>query len=106
MRLHGCTALSLVLFLVALAMGCSRSEPPKKADSPAAQAVSAAAEGKALFEKKCGLCHGLDRATVRTETRQNWERIVEKMQEMNPDWISETNAAKIAEFLASEHGKK
>jgi mono/diheme cytochrome c family protein len=102
MHYRGCVASVLVLFLVAFAAGCAKSEPPK----PAAPAPSAAAEGKALFEQKCGVCHGLDRATVRKETKEKWIAIVKEMQGRKADWISDAEATRIVEFLASEHGKK
>jgi mono/diheme cytochrome c family protein len=92
------------LLLAAIALGCAKSEPPKPAAPP--PAVSAVAEGKALFEQKCGVCHGLDRATVRKENKEQWIAIVKDMQGKKADWISDADAAKIVEFLASEHGKK
>jgi mono/diheme cytochrome c family protein len=97
-------ASALVLLLVVFALGCAKSEPPKPAAPP--PAVSAAAEGKALFEQKCGVCHGLDRATVRKENKEKWISIVKDMQSKKADWISDADAAKIVEFLASEHGNK
>jgi mono/diheme cytochrome c family protein len=99
-----CVASVLVLFLVAFAVGCSKPEAPKPAAPP--PAVSAAAEGKALFEQRCSVCHGLDRATVRQETKEKWMSIVKEMQGKKADWISDADAAKIVEFLASEHAKK
>jgi mono/diheme cytochrome c family protein len=96
----------VILFLVVFAMGCSKAEAPKPAATPAAPAVSAAAEGKALFEQKCGVCHGLDRATARQETKESWSGIIKTMQGKKADWISDADGAKIVEFLASQHGKK
>lgn len=96
----------VILFLVIFAMGCSKADAPKPVATPAAPAVSAAAEGKALFEQKCGVCHGLDRATARQETKEKWAAIVKEMQGKKADWIFDADAAKIVEFLASEHGKK
>lgn len=103
MQIRGGVASVLVLLLLAIAAGCSKPEAPK----PAAPtpAVSAAAEGKALFEQKCGVCHGLDRATVRKESKDRWIEVVREMQGKKGDWISDADAAKIVEFLASEHGK-
>lgn len=103
MHIRGGVASVLVLLLLAIAAGCSKPEAPK----PAAPtpAVSAAAEGKALFEQKCGVCHGLDRATVRKESKDRWIEVVREMQGKKGDWISDADVAKIVEFLASEHGK-
>lgn len=104
MRIRGGVASVLCLFLLAVAAGCSKPEAPKPTPPP--PAVSAAAEGKALFEQKCGVCHGLDRATVRKESKEKWIEVVKDMQGKKADWISDAEGAKIVEFLASEHGKK
>ena len=100
----------LSLLLLALVVGCAKQEPPKPA-APAAPAAApapggAVAEGKALFEQKCSVCHGMDRATARTETKEKWAEIVKQMQGKKADWITDAEAAKIVEFLAAEHGKK
>ncbi len=104
MRIRGGIAVVLVLFLVVFAAGCSKTEAPKPAAPP--PAVSAAADGKALFEQKCGVCHGLERATARKESKYKWIEAVRDMQGKKADWISDAEGAKIVEFLASEHGKK
>jgi len=104
MRIRGGVASVLLPFLLAVAAGCSKPEAPKPAAPP--PAVTAAAEGKALFEQKCGVCHGLDRATARKESKEKWIEVVRDMQGKKADWISEVDGAKIVEFLASEHGKK
>jgi len=103
MRIRGGILFVLVLLFVILAVGCSKSEAPKSAPPPAAPA---AAEGKALFEQKCGVCHGIDRATARHESKDKWTEIVKSMQGKKADWISDADASKIVEYLASEHGKK
>lgn len=104
MRMRDFVALAVVLCLAMFMAGCSKSEPPKPAAK--APAVDPLAEGKALFEQKCSVCHGLDRATARQETKEQWTTIVKQMQGKKADWISDSDAAKIIFFLASEHGKK
>ncbi len=109
MRLRAVFAFVAVLFAAAAVVGCAKKEEPTPAAAPAAPAASPAspvAEGKALFEQKCGVCHDLDRATGRAETRTSWAEIVKTMQMKKADWISDAEAAKILEFLATEHGKK
>lgn len=99
--------LSLAFFaVIVLAAACSKPEAPKQEAPPPAPAVSAVEEGKALFEQKCSVCHGLDRATARTETREEWDSIIQDMQSKKADWISDAEAEKIVEFLSAEHGKK
>lgn len=106
MRNRGGIPFAVILLSVFLAAGCSKPEAPKAAAPPPAPAVSAAVEGKTLFESKCPVCHGLDRATVRQESKEKWAEIVRSMQSKKADWISDAEASRIVEFLASEHGKK
>jgi len=107
MRLRYVVLCVLSLLVLALAIGCSKQEPPKQAAPPAAApAAGGAAEGKALFEQKCSVCHPLDRATSRAEMKDKWAAIVKDMQGKKADWISDSDAAKIVDFLAAEHGKK
>jgi mono/diheme cytochrome c family protein len=102
--------LSIVcVMLLAFAVGCAKQEPPKPAAPvavPAAAPAAPAADGKSIFETKCSVCHGIDRATARTETKEKWASIVKEMQGKKADWISDVEAAKVVEFLATEHGKK
>jgi len=104
MRVRSVVLCVLSLLVLTLAVGCSKQEPPKPAE-PAAPAAAPAADGKALFEAKCGVCHPLDRTTIRKETKEKWASIVKEMQGKKADWISDADAAKIVEFLASQHGK-
>ena len=106
MRMRTGVVSVVVLFMMAFATGCSKADAPKPAATPGAPAVSAAADGKTLFEQKCSVCHDIGRATARQETKEHWTEIVKAMQGKKADWISDTDAAKIVEFLASEHGKK
>jgi len=103
----------LSLLVLSMAIGCAKQEPPKPAApaapvaAPAAAAPAApAADGKALFDQKCSVCHPLDRATVRKETKEKWASILKEMQGKKADWISDADAAKIVDYLTAEHGKK
>ncbi len=108
MRSRAALASAVILLAAVFVSGCARKEEPKPAapsQAPAAPA-SPVADGKALFEQKCGVCHGLDRATSRNETREKWAAIVKTMQEKKADWISDAEAARILDYLSAEHGKK
>ena len=105
MRVRSVVLIVVSVMLLALAIGCAKQEPPKPA-APAAPAAAPVADGKTLFDTKCSVCHGIDRATARTETKEKWASIVKEMQGKKGDWISDAEAAKIVDYLAAEHGKK
>jgi cytochrome c5 len=109
MRVRSVVLIVLSVTLLAFAIGCAKQEPPKPA-APAAPVAAApaapAADGKTLFETKCSVCHGIDRATARTETKEKWASLVKEMQGKKADWISDADAAKIVDYLALSHGKK
>ena len=102
MRLHAVSSCLVILLLVFFVSGCSKKEEPKPA--PSTPAVAAMGEGKAIFEQKCSACHGLDRATARTETKERWKEIIKEMQGKRADWISDDDAAKILDYLSSTYG--
>ena len=106
MRVRPLVLVVLSVMLLAFAIGCGKQEPPKPAAPAAVAPAAPASDGKTLFDTKCGVCHGIDRAIVRTETKEKWASIVKDMQGKKADWISDAEAAKIVEFLAAEHGKK
>jgi hypothetical protein len=57
--------------------------------------------GKDLFVVKCAKCHRLDRALSARMSASEWERTVESMRQKDLSWISESEAAKITDFLTS-----
>ena len=52
-----------------------------------------------LFVTKCSKCHRLDTPLSETYTAEEWYATVEAMREKDPTWLSEDQAAAIAEFL-------
>lgn len=105
MRVRSVVLIVLSVMLLAFAIGCAKQEPPKPAAPPPPLAVPVL-DGKTLFENKCSVCHGIDRATARTETKEKWASIVKEMQGKKADWISDAEAAKVVEYLVLTHGKK
>lgn len=105
MRLRAGMLSTVFLAATILAVACSKPEPPKQ-EAPPAPAVSAVEEGKALFEQKCSVCHGVDRATARAETKEKWFAVIREMQGRKADWISDAEAEKILEYLSAQHGAK
>ena len=109
MRVRSVVLIVLSVMLLAFAIGCAKQEPPKPA-APAAPVAAApaapAADGKALFETKCSVCHGLDRVTARKEKKEKWASIVKEMQGKKAGWISDAEALKIVDSLAAELGKE
>jgi len=109
MRVRSVVLIVLSVMLLAFAIGCAKQEPPKPA-APAAPVAAApaapAADGKTLFDTKCSVCHGLDRATARKEMKEKWAGIVKEMQGKKADWISDADASKIVDYLSAEFGKK
>lgn len=106
-----------LVLLVTTMCGCAKQQTATAPvpDSRAAQTplttgsgvtTKPATDAKGLFETKCIKCHKLEVATSRTETRERWEQIVKDMQGKQPGWISDAEAAQIADYLASAHGSK
>ena len=106
MRVRSVLLIVVSVMVLAFAVGCAKQEPPAPAAPVAAAPAAPAADGKTLFDTKCGVCHGIDRATARKETKEKWASIVKEMQGKKADWISDAEASKIVEYLALDHGKK
>jgi mono/diheme cytochrome c family protein len=60
-------------------------------------------DAKGLFEKKCGACHGLDRATSQRRTAQEWERTVLRMKESLGAPLTDQEARTIIDYLSKSY---
>ena len=98
MERHAVAGAPLALALI-LALALPAAVPASAADG------NAGLDGKALFEKKCGVCHGLSLATGRREWKPEWKGIVDRMARKRDGWISPEEAAAIVDYLGSEYGR-
>lgn len=57
--------------------------------------------GKAMFEKKCKMCHSLEQALDETKSRDDWEGTV-NMMKGNGLEISDEERAMVVDYLAAE----
>ena len=62
-------------------------------------------EGKAVFEKKCVSCHGLDKVRSKKKTEKEWLLTVEKMKKKGAS-LNEEEVKSVVEYLAKNYGKK
>ena len=57
-----------------------------------------------LFEKKCSICHSIDRATSITKTKKGWKITVMRMKDEQDAEISNEEARIIINYLAENYG--
>jgi mono/diheme cytochrome c family protein len=81
-----------IIAVVGLA-GCS-------AGSQASGAVSAVAQGQALVEQKCSVCHALDRVNAAQKDRASWVATVDRMRGHGAN-LTDAEAALVVDYLAS-----
>ena len=62
-------------------------------------------DAKALFEKRCALCHRTSRPLGKTKSSEEWEKTVMRMKGYAGDRISDKDAKIIAGYLAEVRGK-
>lgn len=107
MRVRSVLLIVVSVMLLIFAIGCAKQEPPTPTPAPPPPPPAVRVpDGKTVFEMKCSVCHGIDRATSRKETKEKWADIVKQMRAKKVDWISDAEAAKIIDYLAKEHGTK
>jgi cytochrome c5 len=62
-------------------------------------------DDKAVFEKRCSLCHPTSRPLGKTKSSEEWEKTVMRMKGYAGDRISDKDAKIIAGYLAEVRGK-
>lgn len=64
-----------------------------------------AGDMKTLFEKKCGACHGIKKATSQKKNQAEWTETVMRMKNKNGAPVNDDEAKNIIEYLAVNYGK-
>jgi cytochrome c5 len=62
-------------------------------------------DAKAVFEKRCSLCHPTSRPLGKTKSSEEWEKTVMRMKGYAGGRISDKDAKIIAGYLAEVRGK-
>ena len=62
-------------------------------------------EAKALFEKRCSLCHPTSRPLSATKSSEEWQKTVSRMKGYANGRISDKDAGIIVEYLTEIRGK-
>jgi len=62
-------------------------------------------DAKALFEKKCSVCHNLEKSTSKKKAPVEWEKTVKRMIESRGAKITDEEAKIITDYLAKNYSK-
>ncbi len=65
---------------------------------------AATADGQALVEQKCTVCHGLDRIQAKSENKEQWSAIVDQMVAKGAQLSPEEKTA-VVDYLAATYGE-
>jgi hypothetical protein len=87
------TCISCIIFLAASGLAVYSADETKT-------------NARTLFEKKCSVCHNLEKATLKNKTPAEWEKTVKRMIESRGAKITDAEAKIITEYLAENYGKK
>ena len=66
---------------------------------------AADSDAKALFEKRCSICHSIDRPLSNTKSGEEWRQTVMRMKAHAGDRISDEEAEIIITYLTEVRGK-
>jgi len=70
----------------------------------AVKSAEEAVDAKTLFEKKCSLCHSIDRPKSKKKTADGWKRTVTKMKNVNGAPVTDEEAEMIIKYLTENYG--
>lgn len=72
---------------------------PAGAQTVVPNAVEYLTKAKAVFERACGVCHGLERALSKSFDKAGWEKTVERMHDNGAEVDREERALVVAYLL-------
>lgn len=72
---------------------------PAGAQTATPNPVEYLTKAKAVFERACGVCHGLERPLSKTFDKAGWERTVERMHDNGAEVSAEERAQVVAYLL-------
>jgi mono/diheme cytochrome c family protein len=78
------------------------SGSPVAAQAAAPSPVENMTSAKALFERSCGVCHGLERPLSKTFDRAGWEKTVERMHDTGAE-VNKDERAQIVAYLLTKN---
>ncbi|MDY0162862.1 hypothetical protein [Desulfobotulus sp.] len=62
------------------------------------------AEGLAILENRCAVCHGVDKVTRTQKDKRQWERTVNRMMGKGAT-LTEAEKILLIDYLATHHGR-
>jgi len=72
------------------------------AQTAAPKPVEYLASAKSLFERSCGVCHGLERPLSKTFDKAGWEKTVERMHDNGAE-INKEERAQVVAYLVTKN---
>jgi len=63
-------------------------------------------DAKELFEKKCSVCHSLDRPRSKKKALKEWEKTVTRMIASRGAKITDEEAKLVIDYLAKNYGRQ
>ena len=75
---------------------------PAEGQNSVPSAVENMGSAKSLFERSCGVCHGLERPLSKTFDRAGWEKTVERMHDNGAE-VNKEERAQIVAYLLTKN---
>jgi hypothetical protein len=106
MKTRSVVLLMALIVMLLVTTQCTSSPAPTSAPanpaSTSAVTSPSALDGKALFEQRCGTCHGLDRVQNEGGNADQWKRVVDNMIQRGAK-LNSDEAAAVVNYLAQTY---